>query len=78
MKRMNKRQSRRCCSETNDISSNLNELNITFDENCQDNQDGDSDCEDGDYNVQSMQEIGRTRLEIDDVCYINGLYIFNA
>lgn len=79
IKRIKKRHSRRCCSENNDISSNLNELNISCDEtcpnsrqnNCEENQDGDSDSEDGGYNVQSMEEIGRTRLDIDDVCYIN-------
>lgn len=26
------------------------------------------------YDMKSMKEIGRTRLEVNDVCYINGEY----
>nr|XP_026483728.1 cysteine dioxygenase 1 [Vanessa tameamea] len=77
IKRIKKRQSRRCCSESNDINENLAQLNINCDEtcpnyrqnNCQENENGDS--ENGDYDTNSMVEIGRTRLEVDDVCYIN-------
>lgn len=35
------------------------------------NQNGGNECGDQ-YDVQSMTEIGRTRLEVNDVCYING------
>ncbi|XP_050359251.1 cysteine dioxygenase 1 [Nymphalis io] len=77
IKRIKKRQSRRCCSESDDINEKLTQLDITCDEtcpnyrqsDCQDKQNG--DLENGDYDPKSMEEIGRTRLEVDDVCYIN-------
>lgn len=32
------------------------------------------DCQNGGYHLEQMEEIGRTRLELNDVCYINGKF----
>lgn len=38
------------------------------------NGNGETECGE-EYDVQSMSEMGRTRLEVNDVCYINGKWI---
>ncbi|CAH0716813.1 unnamed protein product, partial [Brenthis ino] len=77
LKKLKKRQQRRCCSESEEINGNLKELDINDEhvtsdqysyQNCE--EDGETHCDSG-YDAQSMQEIGRTRLDLDDVCYIN-------
>lgn len=79
---------RRCCSESEDYVINCpnsncqsnkkdhgnGEIENGGDENGGDENGGD---ENGGFVLNRMEEIGRTRLEINDVCYINGKYLDN-
>ncbi|XP_049882847.1 cysteine dioxygenase [Pectinophora gossypiella] len=78
MKKLNKSR-RRCCSESEDKI--LNDSQHCENDSCHnyggkiDGQDGGQNGangkENGDYDPQNMEEIGRTQLEVNDVCYIN-------
>lgn len=74
---------RRCCSESEDYVINCTNSNCQSNkkdhgnggiENGADENGGD---ENGGFVLNRMEEIGRTRLEINDVCYINGKYLDN-
>ncbi|XP_061381364.1 cysteine dioxygenase isoform X3 [Danaus plexippus] len=73
-----KKPTRRCCSESEDsVINKIKNLDITSDcDNCnQKDKSENGKCTDYEeetgYDAQEMEEIGRTRLDIDDVCYIN-------
>ncbi|XP_047523733.1 cysteine dioxygenase 1 isoform X1 [Pieris napi] len=80
-----KRKAKRCCLESEDLENSDakctngdkgNRQNGKENGNCQIAGDN-VNCEDEfdefreNYDIKSMKEVGRTRLEINDVCYIN-------
>ncbi|XP_041988405.1 cysteine dioxygenase type 1 [Aricia agestis] len=61
VKKLKKKPTRRCCSESEELENKMNNVEIS-----------EHQCEEaGEYEAGNMNEIGRTRLEVDDVCYIN-------
>ncbi|XP_047038097.1 cysteine dioxygenase type 1 [Helicoverpa zea] len=81
----NNKSRRKCCSESQDLPDSVSELTIDNpDDSCQTEscqcdrcQKRDSDrCQNGreyeeGYDVRDMKVRGRTRMEVNDVCYIN-------
>ncbi|XP_049699748.2 cysteine dioxygenase type 1 [Helicoverpa armigera] len=83
----NNKSRRKCCSESQDLPDSVSELTIDRpDDSCQTDscqcdrcqkRDSDSDrCQNGreyeeGYDVRDMKVRGRTRMEVNDVCYIN-------
>ncbi|XP_023950013.2 cysteine dioxygenase type 1 [Bicyclus anynana] len=73
-----KTKSNRHASTEDEITENFTNLDISGEnDRCQNGcQNQQCSCQNGDqedcgYDAQSMKEIGRTRLEVNDVCYIN-------
>lgn len=77
---------RTCCTASVDrtLEDNVSELNIHCqNEACQNygrrnndsGVDSEQNGEEEQYNADKMEEIGRTTLEVDDVCYINGKHV---
>ncbi|XP_045782655.1 cysteine dioxygenase type 1 [Maniola jurtina] len=77
-KKLKTKSNRRTLSENEQITENSTNLDVNENDRCQKSyQNGRDGCQNGHneedcgYDAQSMKEIGRTRLEVDDVCYIN-------
>lgn len=77
----------RCSSETADqLETKMADLDLSCQNDSCQNFGGkvdrcQSECRNGngyeeeDYSSDQMEEIGRTRLEVNDVCYINGEFL---
>ncbi|CAH2244955.1 cysteine dioxygenase type 1 [Pararge aegeria] len=76
VKKMKNKTNRRTSSETEaELADSVTDLDISGENDrcqssCQSQNEHEEDEERG-YDAQSMKEIGRTRLEVNDVCYIN-------
>ncbi|XP_026736454.1 cysteine dioxygenase type 1 [Trichoplusia ni] len=77
MKVLNSKKSRRkCCSESQDLQDKISELNIECQgdscqsDSCQKRREDDGSDDEG-YDVKDMKVRGRTRMDLNDVCYIN-------
>ncbi|KAL4712219.1 hypothetical protein ACJJTC_011080 [Scirpophaga incertulas] len=69
---------RRCCSQSEELADNMTDLEICHNDSCHNygvkvssNQNGDCIKYSDGYCAEEMEEVGRTRLEVNDVCYIN-------
>ncbi|CAH0599999.1 unnamed protein product [Chrysodeixis includens] len=72
----NKKSRRKCCSESQDLQDKISELSIeSQNDTCQSNscqkRREDDGSDDEGYDVKDMKVRGRTRMDLNDVCYIN-------